>query len=663
MYKALSLSSVRNPVILFCIGWAIVMLSLTVSVPPVWNTFILSWRVEFFASLFVAGVAAFSYFTDRKSGIDLSLSNEERRFIVLPMVAFTLWSATTALWAPSWRSAIHHTLIWSEYLIFYVAVRRLINGRGNYTKLVTTPVCVLCFFAVFAVFGYCSFLYFGGSTSIGIIYAKWGEQVNTVFPLALVGVLRHSVRRFIIGLGALVFMWLMVFCSLSRVDLILFAAGTIVTGTVIFTARRFKKYRLKTVFVLVVIVIAPLPLHLVSFFADKPEIPLVSRLNDSSHIESSNNFRKLMATLAFEMIKAHSLIGVGADNFGFELNKYRAAYGASNQNDSNLAEAEDTIPERAHNEYLQIAAETGVVGIAIFAWLVVGLVLMGVRALRHWKRLSLFPIAALVGLAMFLASSLVSSYSFRLIQNGFIFFFVLAFASRHLLKREPSKKELSVFNLSPRGMKFACGLAVFLSLSLAAYSTIRVISVAYQTRAEFTADLNEATSLFETAMTFDDENPEARYFLGLRLVEAGRYAEAVPYLKESIRIGKAPSADFSYLATAQALAGDMTGAERTFADAVRLYPRSPFVLTRYAALLKQNGKEAESAAWLARSMQIDPRQTNTWWAMITDSPQHAADHAVLDRNYLPLMELQPLTSMYAVRAERLIRHPEEKLLF
>ena len=35
MPASLSLTSLRKPAVLFCVGWAIVILSLTVSVPPV----------------------------------------------------------------------------------------------------------------------------------------------------------------------------------------------------------------------------------------------------------------------------------------------------------------------------------------------------------------------------------------------------------------------------------------------------------------------------------------------------------------------------------------------------------------------------------------------------------------------------------------------------
>ena len=116
-----------------------------------------------------------------------------------------------------------------------------------------------------------------------------------------------------------------------------------------------------------------------------------------------------MTTLSFEMFKANPVVGAGADNFGMEVNKYREIYGANNPDDINLKASENELPERSHNEYLQILAELGVVGLLIFVAFLFGIGLMLIIAFR--RRASLITIGSLIGVFMFLASSLVSSYS------------------------------------------------------------------------------------------------------------------------------------------------------------------------------------------------------------------------------------------------------------
>ena len=164
-------------------------------------------------------------------------------------------------------------------------------------------------------------------------------------------------------------------------------------------------------------------------------------------------------------------------------------------------------------------------------------------------------------------------------------------------------------------------------------------------------------------MEIDDTNPAAPFYFGLRLVEAGRYEEAIPYIKRSIAIGRARSSDFSYLATAQTLAGDAAGAEDTFAEAARLYPLSPFVLTRYASFLKANGKDVESTIQFQRALKISTKDANAWWALINNGAKNASDLAFSTQDHSEIMDLRPYDSIYAVVAERDIRFPDERVKF
>jgi tetratricopeptide (TPR) repeat protein len=328
-----------------------------------------------------------------------------------------------------------------------------------------------------------------------------------------------------------------------------------------------------------------------------------------------------------------------------------------------LAEAESYIPERSHNEYLQITAELGLVGIVIFSWFLFGIAVMGFRLLRNFRSSSPYAIAAMIGIGAFLVSSLVTSYSFRLIQNGFVFFFVLAVAAKLLLKNNKTESPTPVVATKMR-MRSALAAGCIACVSLAGLSIIRVSSTAFTQQANRTASINDALPVYRRAMTLDTTNPEAPYFLGLRLIDAGRYSEAVPYLKESIKVGKARSTDFSFLATAQSLSGDNDGAAQTFAEAAGLYPRSVFVLTRYAALLEANGKTAESRQQFDRAVRIDRRAANTWWALINNGTQAASDLAFKNPDeHEVVMDLLPYDAIYAIIAERDIRFPNERQKF
>jgi O-antigen ligase len=654
-----------NPGWLFAVGWAVMMVAVTYGIQPVWNSFIHQWKPELFGSLLLLGI--FGYVLARR---DELVSNtwitgkSEIYFIIIPIVGLIVWSIASAVWASSISSAVHHALVWAGYLSFYVVIRRLLESGRNYGKMADTLAAVFAFLGVLAVFSYIAFLAFGGGTNIGIAFSKHTEQVVAILPLIIVGVVRQQGRRFVLGLGALALLWLMIFTAQSRTSLYLFIGIVISMIAASILLPRFARYRKRLAIVGAVFILAPVPFLVVPMLGGANESPVAfGRLRDEKGLSSSNDFRKLMIAVSAEMIRANPIIGVGADNFGFEANRYRQALAAKDPTNPVHIEAEDTIPERAHNEYLQIAAELGIIGLGIFAIFLAGIALMGFRLLKNYRSVSPHAFAAMLGLVAFLASSFVTSFSFRFVQNGFVFFFVLAVAAKFLMKERRSGRKDNI-TLGVPQMRVAISIAAVAAFLLFGHSLIRMSSAALTQKAGQTANLEDARSLYDTALRLDGENPEAHYFLALRLLDAKRYHESAHHFRRSIDIGKARSADYAFLATAQTLAGDPSAAEATFAEAASMYPRSVFVLARYAAYLAANGKHHESAIQLERARSIDPAAAGTWWALINDGAKKASDFAFQSKgDNVPVMELTPNNSLYAVIAERDILFPDERQKF
>ncbi len=648
-----------NPGISFYIGLGVVMLALTAPLPA-WTTFIHMWRVEIAASLFLICVLGYFTFRSWNAKATFTIPGSDWKLIILPLAAFILWSSMSAIWAESWKSAIHHSLIWAEYLAFFIIFRHLLERGRSYRSLLLVFVLTLLLYAVPATLEYFAYLFFGGQTTIGIRFAKYGEQIITILPLVMIGVVRMSGKRFAAGATALALLWLLVFCSLGRANYILFGAEVLIFLAPIFAIRRYRHYAPRFVLLIAIFAAVTAPLYLFSVFSIAENAPAVWRFRNTEDLQNSNNFRKLMISLGGEMIRANPIVGVGADNFGMQLNKYRERYGAVNSQDINLANAEDQIPSHAHNEFLQVAAELGLVGIAIFIWFLVGIGILAVRSIRGLGSRSLYASAAVLGLGMFLASSLVSSYSFRLMQNGILFFFVLAVASKAASRAQSNVSNKKAVAISPGQFRFACVAGVVVCFALLTYSVVRVTSVAITERANQTQEMDVAIPLYEMAMRLDNENPDARNNLGMRLLRRKQYAQAIPYLESAIVLGRASSAEFSYLATAKTLSGDAPGAENTMRTASEMYPRSPFVLTRYATLLESHGKREESAVVYSRASEINPRAALTWRSIINFGPKSVSELAARDKSYMQIMELTPESSIYAVVAERYIKYPEEQ---
>ena len=191
--------------------------------------------------------------------------------VIAPILLFICWSAISSNWADFSGSALHHTGVWSLYLIFYLCTAKLIFDNDSRIELLTgTASLCLAFYGCIAIFAYIAFVAFRTDTHVGTTYAKFGEQVNTIFPLALALSLGLSGRKFIAAVGVLAVLWLLVYCSLSRTNLALFFVCFAVMAATVFFFARFRPLSKRLVIIASVLILAPIPLQLATLFAEDP---------------------------------------------------------------------------------------------------------------------------------------------------------------------------------------------------------------------------------------------------------------------------------------------------------------------------------------------------------------------------------------------------------
>lgn len=644
----------------FSLGFAVVLMSLWFPYFPDWLTFIHSWRVEFFASIFLMITLVLSLVRSvaKKRPV---FSKEERLLIIYPILSFIFLSVISSFWANSPRSAFHHALIWSAYLIFYCLIRNLLDSEEQKRdRFLFVLAGVIALYALPAAAGYISVQIFDeASNTLGIRFSRFGEQAVVLLPILIVVTVAKWNKFRWIGIVSIVSAWLLILCSMSRTTMFLAVAVTAAALIVLALSGRAKGNKTAMAVTLAAFIATPLLLHIPSLVSQGDTAPVAQRFADSNGLSDSNGFRKLMIALSLEMIADKPLTGIGADNFGFEAHKYRETFAATNPESPLLAYAENEIPERAHNEYLQIAAELGIIGVAIFAWLLVGISIMAWRSLTLIRQVPVEAVAAVIGILGFLAAALVTSYSFRLIQNGFFFFFALSIAAKYLL---PKKEIVESEERSPAfSVRYACVAGIAACLLLTLYSATRVASVIVQEKAGVTADVNKADELYAMAAWLDGENPIAYKSAGMRAFRDQEFAKAVPLLRRSVEMGESTSTSLSYLASAQILSDDVIGAENTLQKAAEIYPRSVFVQSRFSALLQSNGKTDEARKAFEKASSMNPTAAATWQMLLTKGAAEVSTQAVAPNSgIVQVMDLAPRSAVYAVMSERLIKHPEEQ---
>lgn len=625
------------------------------------------WKVELvFSLILLTAVIAHLIVRQTRESAD-SLSPKIIFYIVLPVGAFVMWSALSAFWANAAWSVAHHTLVWSVYLVFFLFAVHLVS-RKNLFKIssvtlgATTGIIALCCILEFN---------FGEAIgeTFGTRYGRYTEIFSALLPLFLCFTLRSNGKHFWRAMSVVGLLWLGLLFAMSRGSLF-----TAIFGMSVFVALRMiskksfaEKKRLA--FVLTALILGALSTQTMLFSINgEQKGGTVSRFlikeADAQGNTLSQNIRFLFAGVGKEMFLENYLLGVGADNFGLEFNKYRAVFSENPENKLLARQQEEYLPERAHNEYLQIAAELGIVGALIFLVLLGGILKLGlIETIRNRRRpSSILTHAAVAGIAAFLFSSLFSSYSFRLMQNGLVFFFLLAILVRNLAVEKKRSRSRDRDFPPPLKLAFA-SLALVACTSLTIFSGLRAASQYLAYQAEKEKDFEAAQFYYEQAAWFDPANAAVDFSLGGRYFHAGDYGKAAACFQKSVGKGLNDSISYSYLISAQTLADQPRKALTTASEAVKIYPYSVFLRVRYSELLDRFGESAEASRHSEIAERFDHRQARGWRVLMNKGSLKASQESRLDKEISTLDELAPNQAIYAVIAEREILYPEEKSQF
>ncbi len=303
-----------------------------------------------------------------------------------------------------------------------------------------------------------------------------------------------------------------------------------------------------------------------------------------------------------------------------------------------------TCSERAHNEGLQIFAELGIVGIMLFVAVFGCFIFLAVKVFVR-KRFKLSPMlwAAIAGVSGFAISSMVSSFSFRAVQNGVVFVMVIAVAFYELTKgRIRSNTETS--STYPKHNIFILSLVA--AGLLVAIAVPKAIAEYDLYLAERTAEYADADRLFRTALRLDPDNASAYYYFANRSNFEGDYETAAKMLRTGIDKGIGVTVTYSLLAKFQLLSGDALTAEQSLAEGVRIFPNSVFMRVRYATFLADQRKQAEYDREMEFARSIDSRQANGWEILIQKRGTAAFYAANQDANIAPPAELIPENAVY-----------------
>lgn len=352
------------------------------------------------------------------------------------IILFALLSLISFAWSASFYASCLGLGVWGTFFVVYFLTLELVKSE-RWMRILTVTVISSGFLAA----GYSFFQFYGIELPIWReiqgrmrIFSTFGNP--NYLAGYLVAALHLGSLLFFISRGKWKFLWLAVTGLLYISLLITYTRGAwaslffsglfVIILLFLYNREFFRKNKLSISLLLLLITTVTLVYSTPNPLNVKKGGSLERGLSVMSP-ESSASQRFLIWGCAVELIKEKPVLGWGVGTFGVHYPGAQGKFLSRMENKDYLPRANRSI--NAHNDYLHIWVEQGLVGLFLF---------LGIIGIFYWRLFSflrksegknpaLFLIFFTGGITSFLIHAGVS-FPFHIIQNGMVFYFLLALA-------------------------------------------------------------------------------------------------------------------------------------------------------------------------------------------------------------------------------------------
>lgn len=528
---------------------------------------------------------------------------------------FLLWALISLSYSPSFHAGVREIIRWGCYgIIFFSAVNELHSTarRESIIPAVIIPASIASLFALAQFFGCDPSLLRGGTQKI---YSTMGNPNHLAsylaisLPIGCCGWLSASPGRknsallfsfFIVGTAALLI-------TGARGGWAALCGGVIVSMAILqWPIPRFHLLAsVITLAVLIVFFALPSPVNrydtgALNKFSELAGIP---REGLPSLSKGGSAWRMMVWKIGGRMGKEHPWHGSGIGSFNLLYLDHLAEFLKVPENRSYIPLAEGGI-DYAHNDYLQVWIELGLIGLALLAWFLISLTVNGFTCARRSREGNWITGALLAGCVAFLLEATVS-FPFHLWSSA-VTFFIFAGAVASADSHEQT------IHLEQLRFTRATGPLLIVAMLLSLVCVWCMCgTIASEVQLSRGIDLfyggNSAGAFneFERAIRWQPHNGQARFFLALCLVEKGRHREALQELLSASR-------DFSrqviyvQLGRVYGRLGNVPEGMQFLDRALSILPRDPDAWLEKGNLLYTSGDITGAAPCFQKSVSLRP---------------------------------------------------------
>ena len=329
------------------------------------------------------------------------IDREEIKFtstpLNLPILSFIAICVFSLIWSNSFFVSLKELPLFLAGPLLYFIIANNIKGEKQINRVISAVVLIGTALGIYGIFQY-----------NGIDFSFWKGNVGGLKVFGLFGNEGHFTGYLILPLSLTISLF---FASKNRNRKILFLIGILAMGTTIiltFTrssypalsvslifmfllfllarGKEFIKENKKIFIFLLIVIILAVSIFIIPTPLNKTGT-VISRIKEGVSVTQlinvfSSGRRAAIWKFTGMMIKDHPIIGSGIGTFKYNDLRYQAKFFEQGDNRSIYPYG---LAEQAHNEYLQLWAELGTIGLAIFLWLIIAYFNYGIRYLKREK--------------------------------------------------------------------------------------------------------------------------------------------------------------------------------------------------------------------------------------------------------------------------------------
>lgn len=481
-------------------------------------------------------------------------------FSILSFISICILSL---IWSNSFFISLKELPLFLAGPLLYFVINNNISDERQISRILNTLLIVGSAFGIYGIFQY-----------NGIDFSFWLRNIGRQQVFGLFGNVNFFAEYLIIPLPIAVSLF---FATQNKLKKIILLIGIIVMGaslTLTFTRGSYlsfgvslifmfflflisqgknfiKKNRKIFIIILAVVIIItflfiiPTPLNKSGTAIER----IKSRISISQFAQGSSIKRRI-AIWKFTalMIRDHPLLGSGIGTYKYNTLKYQAEFFKQGENRSLYPHG---FANKAHNEYLQLWAEMGIVGLGIFIWLIISYFSCGLKILRKIK--DEYKQGIIIGLMGSVVAVLIDGllgFPLHLPATVILFWLVLALTiatikidadaeenniiRKDLNKETKNEKDNDISRFKPLLYIAIILLTIFLCVAITRPFIAKVYW--YYANIEIkNENWNEAIKINEKALKWDPYFGEIYYNIGKILEIKELYGVALEYFEKTAR--------------------------------------------------------------------------------------------------------------------------------